>query len=393
MRLFKRPGDDRWRCAYRHPATGRWTERVLVKVKREAQRHAERLVREAEAKATGKHDSFAAARARPLREHLEDYLADIAARDRSETHLVDSRRSLTAILDATGWKTTADFDAAQLAGVLKRWRTVGTPRPGKGGRKILRPIGAEASNGRLRAAKSFEKWLADHGRVPVRRLSVVRPVKNDEPLHPRRALSAAELDRLFEAADRSEKRLCDYTGPERSTIYRFASVTGCRAGEIHALRPADFRDDGDSLVVTIRAKTTKNSKTVDLPVRSDVARRIRPLLLRTPHDAPIWPGTWRDNAARMVRADLQAAGLEYQDENGHFFDFHALRGQTATDHARGGTPMAVTQKLMRHSDPKLTARHYTHLTLSDLAKAVESTAPPAHTQKPGAQHKGDIRRA
>lgn len=57
----------------------------------------------------------------------------------------------------------------------------------------------------------------------------------------------------------------------------------------------------------------------------------------------------------MMRADLERAGLSYQDDNGAFADFHANRHTFMTNLGRTGVPLTTAQKLARHSDPKLTA--------------------------------------
>ncbi len=63
----------------------------------------------------------------------------------------------------------------------------------------------------------------------------------------------------------------------------------------------------------------------------------------------------------MMRADLEAAGVPYQDEDGLFADFHANRHTFITNPGRAGIPLGTAQKLARHSDPKLTGNIYTHL--------------------------------
>ncbi len=74
-------------------------------------------------------------------------------------------------------------------------------------------------------------------------------------------------------------------------------------------------------------------------------------------------------AAPVLRADLKAAGIAYRTEEG-FADFHALRHSFITAMGRADVPLTTAQRLARHSDPKLTARRYTHLGLMDLAGAV-----------------------
>src|SRR5262249_27531226 len=64
-----------------------------------------------------------------------------------------------------------------------------------------------------------------------------------------------------------------------------------------------------------------------------------------------------DREVKMLRPDLDAAGIEYQDASGLFFDFHALRCQTATLADAAGVSPRVVQKMMRHSTLELTGRY------------------------------------
>ena len=88
----------------------------------------------------------------------------------------------------------------------------------------------------------------------------------------------------------------------------------------------------------------------------------------------IWP-IKRKRTAELVRADLEAAGIEYEVD-GLVVDFHALRGGFATSLDRAGVSLASAQKLMDHSDPKLTSNTYTHTAILDLAAAVAKLPPP-----------------
>ena len=59
----------------------------------------------------------------------------------------------------------------------------------------------------------------------------------------------------------------------------------------------------------------------------------------------------------------------------------ALRGQFITQLGRSGVSLVEAQKLARHCDPKLTANHYTHLSLHDLASAVSRLVAPRTTDR------------
>ncbi len=62
--------------------------------------------------------------------------------------------------------------------------------------------------------------------------------------------------------------------------------------------------------------------------------------------------------------------LAYEDSDGRFLDFHALRVTFGTSLARAGVRLQMAQRLMRHSTPVLTANVYTKLELHDLRGAV-----------------------
>jgi Phage integrase family len=70
----------------------------------------------------------------------------------------------------------------------------------------------------------------------------------------------------------------------------------------------------------------------------------------------------------MLKADLAAVGIAYEDEQGRVLDFHALRHTFITNlrHA----PSRVAQKLARHKSSAMTDR-YTHIRLHDERAALD----------------------
>ncbi len=77
--------------------------------------------------------------------------------------------------------------------------------------------------------------------------------------------------------------------------------------------------------------------------------------------ALIVPGRTAD----MIQIDLAPAKIKYQTDQG-FADFHALRHTFGTSLSQNGVSPQIAQRLIRHSDPKLTQNLYTHLLVSDL---------------------------
>ena len=63
-------------------------------------------------------------------------------------------------------------------------------------------------------------------------------------------------------------------------------------------------------------------------------------------------------------------GLRVNGTDEGVADFHALRVTYATSLARSGVSPAMAQKLLRHSDPKLTLNIYTRLKLEEAQAAV-----------------------
>jgi|GEM_PF-3152337 len=86
---------------------------------------------------------------------------------------------------------------------------------------------------------------------------------------------------------------------------------------------------------------------------------------------PLFDGVSVD-VSREFHKDCEVAGIERTDSRGRVIDVHALRGTFASLLVIAGTPLAIAQKLMRHSDPKLTQSAYVSLGVQDLARAVDS---------------------
>ncbi len=150
-----------------------------------------------------------------------------------------------------------------------------------------------------------------------------------------------------------------------------------RASALAALTPAVLALAGDPPTLTLTAKTNKARKLRVWPLHADVAARLRGWLVGKDPASRLWPGRWAVDlrGAELVRADLEAAGIPYEDAQGRAYDFHALRGQYGTNLARAGVGLAAAQKLMGHSSPDLTSAFYTHLEIEDLAREVAKLPP------------------
>jgi integrase len=215
------------------------------------------------------------------------------------------------------------------------------------------------------AAKAFSRWCYDSDRTREDALHGVKGfnVKEDRR-HDRRTISLGELQRLVHVADQCPAFM-KMTGQARALCYRLAVASGLRYSEIASIKPESFNWEAPS--VTVDAAYTKNGETATLPIPSDMAVDLAAFVATLPAGRPIFPLPV-NKGAKMLRSDLAAAGIEYEDASGLFFDFHSLRCQTATLADQAGISPRVVQKMMRHSSLELTGR-YTRPRAVDLEAA------------------------
>ena len=85
--------------------------------------------------------------------------------------------------------------------------------------------------------------------------------------------------------------------------------------------------------------------------------------------------------SKMMRLDLERAGVPYVDAEGHVADFHANRHTFITNLCRAGVAPKVAQSLARHSTITLTMDVYSHADLSEWVEAVRSLPAPPQLQR------------
>lgn len=291
-----------------------------------------------------------------IESHITAWQTSLAAKNREKHHIRKSGAYVLRVAQECGWRTLSDIAAADLDNWINTHRKAG--------------LSLGTLNHYLVSVKSFvsylnkERRITDNPLAHVARLNVATDRRTE-----RRALTADELTALLTAAQNGDAHH-GLTGPARALLYRLAASTGLRFNELRTLTRADFDLASTPATVTVRAQNAKNRRTDTLPLQADLAADLRQ------HCALMLPGArvfsmWTDRGAAMIRRDLEAAGVPYIDECGQVADFHSLRGTFCTMLARGGVPLATAQKMMRHSDPKLTANFYTHILLTDKADALD----------------------
>jgi integrase len=273
-------------------------------------------------------------------EHLEMYLAELDTLGRDDEHLKHVRGRLNALIKKCSWSTLNDIEASS----FEAWRRKQTLSP-----KTL--------NEYLSAAHAFSGWLVKRNYLPMNPFVTVERVDARGTQIERRALSLDELSKLFE-----------HSGENRS-IYLVAVYTGLRRNEIESLRWGDLDFECVPPCFRVRASTTKNKRLANIPMHHELVQALQALRpLEALESYLVFPaGLPR---MRKMREDFDAAGIPAMDSQGRKADFHSLRKTFNMLLQNSGATFATTMNLMRHSDPRLTAKTYMDASLLPQAEMI-----------------------
>jgi len=295
--------------------------------------------------------------ARSLSDHLADWHAFLVGKGATANHATLSRNRVARLVESSRSRRLADLSPSRVQAALKAVRDDGAS---------LRSV-----HHYTRAVKGFSRWLWRDGRIREDNLAhLTSPNPDADRRHERRALTADAQARLIRAAEAGGTVL-KLGGPDRAMLYRIALGTGFRVGEIRSLTSRSFDLDRSTPTITVAAAYSKRRRDDAQPIRPDLAKLLIPWLEGKPPGSPIF-GDLTKHTNLMIQADLEAAGIAYQDPEGRFADFHALRHSFVTALAMSSAPVKVVQSLARHSTPSLTLGVYSHVGLFDQASALEA---------------------
>jgi integrase len=297
--------------------------------------------------------------------HIADYVATLTG---SKSHRRDTLACLATLKSELGWSTLADL---QRDG-LELWLA---------DQFSNKERSARSCNAYRIAGSGLCTWLVKAKRLAVNPFSGL-PKFDEEAgaVRPRRALTVDELSRLMDASRRAPKRpglkagrkssrpADRFCGADRADLYAFLAGTGLRIDETRQLKVSDLVLDSDLPGIDLRAGTTKNSEKGFIPLRGDLVEMLRRHVERRR------PGDLVFNVPadliKRFHGDCKRGEIARYDDRGQRVDLHSLRKSFGTFLALAGVPLTVTQRLMRHSDPKLTSNIYTDLRKLDLHGAV-----------------------
>lgn len=299
-------------------------------------------------------DPFRDHRNRPLSEHIADYVADLEAKGRDDIYVYNCEKLLNRLFSECGWRLLGDITADSFC----HWRE-SLPLYEDGDLKGLPKIGARSQNQYLCAVRTFCKWAVKRVRMGSNPLLSIDTVDESADIRrARRALSAEEVDALLNAKGMTDSH---------KLVYRVVLATGLRRQELKDLIWDDLHLDSITPYVALRAKATKARRNDTLPLHPEIATSLKASrgdcgeADRVFHDVP---------SIAEHRAYLDAAEIAWTDELGRRADFHALRGTFGTMLATSGASPNETKELMRHTEMRLTQKHYIDPKVFNLAGAV-----------------------
>lgn len=186
-------------------------------------------------------------------------------------------------------------------------------------------------------------------------------------VQPFRKVDAAKVRYLTKAEC---QRLVNTAGADLRPMVRAALLTGCRYGELAALRVGDFNPDAGTLTI----RHSKAGKPRHVPLDDDgqaffagivAGKASREVLFHRAGGA-----TWGEShQLRPMREACQRAKIDPPAS------FHILRHTYASHLAMNGVPMAVIAAILGHGDTRMTEKHYAHLSPDHVALTLRANAP------------------
>ena len=173
-----------------------------------------------------------------------------------------------------------------------------------------------------------------------------------------RYLSTAECVRLVNACD-----------PDFRHLVQAALLTGCRYGELTALRCGDV----DLEAGTVHIRTSKSGKPRHVPLNDEGSEFFAGVTAGRPsHEIAFLRADRKAWGVSHQRRRLEKAARHAKVEN---VTFHILRHTYGSALAMQGVPMGVIAHALGHVDTRITEKHYAALAPSYVAEMIRTNLP------------------
>ena len=308
-------------------------------------------------------DSRRMASINDLQDHLEDFKTHLIAKGNSPKQVNSTYNRIRRIIDGCKFITWTDISGMRVQTFLHGLRKDTQKKKG---------ISRQTYNFYLQNFKQFCKWMVQERRATESPVAYLQGLNVKAGLrHERRALTVDEVTRLTETV-KTAKTYGKVTGEDRFILYRFAIETGLRQSEIRSLTVSSFTIETDTPFVTVKAAYAKNGREDSVPLRAEMVLLLNEYFADKQPKDEAFKLPRKENVSKMMKKDLEAAGIAYRDTDNKVADFHALRHTCGTWLMHAGVHAKIIQRIMRHSTITLTMDRYTHVFSEEESAAVES---------------------
>jgi len=377
----------KWWGQYRD-ALGIMRHKPLAQDKKIAQQMLNDIMAKVEKEKSGTLDPFDTEMSKPIQIHFDDFEKHLRSKNSNPAYVVEVIAKIKRCATFCHWQRIKQIRTSDVENFLFDLRE-------------SRGLSIQTSNHYLKALKAFARWLVRNLRMKLNPLDIIEPLNvRTDRRHDRRALTMEEFTLLLQAAENGPPAV-GLTGLDRAMLYVLAAWTGFRRGELGSLTLRSFNLKRNNPTVSVEAAYSKHRRDDIQVLHPDIVERfLKWLEIRKPESEseilfPISKKTCETtrNTSKMMIFDLAAARrqwlaganddaeretrqagdfLKYQDSQGKFADFHALRHTFITNLSRANVSPKVAQTLARHSDIRLTMQIYTHIDSDEQAAAINS---------------------
>ena len=282
--------------------------------------------------------------ARPIGEHVADYLAHLARTTKSPAHHKIAGQMLRRLVSLAGWHRLSDVTTASVESALRSLAL----------RNGAAPTVAYL-NGFIKRGKAFARWLVPD-RLPADPLTNLRLGNTSRAVkrRARRAGTDAEVAGLLaELPARQHLPLC------------LTLLAGLRRSEAAALTWADVRLNAPVPFIQLRPEWTKNGNADAIPIHHELVG----LLHVAGPGMSAAPVVRSVPDVQTIRRALERAGHAFANARGERLDHHALRHTFVTNLSRTGCTRPTRKALARHASGDVTDG-YDHTSLAEMYAAV-----------------------
>lgn len=201
----------------------------------------------------------------------------------------------------------------------------------------------------LELLRRLVNWGGRHNLCPALSFKIRMPQRNNEVVEYLTADEAARLDKV----------LSSWPSQDVARMLKIAMLTGCRRGEIFALKDQDL-DWQHSL---IKLRTPKGGKNATIPMSSPVAVILREQIewrdTKYPGSAHVFPGRSGGKRVDCGAVDRIKKTAELPEK---FRIFHGLRHHFAVTLANSGqVDLSLIGQLLTHKSEAMTRRYAQYL--------------------------------